>query len=174
MGTITKSLWYAFLCFLLTSVSIVAQDMEEMKSKIQEWNDQFSQAMMNNDNEKMLSFYADDIVSMPSYSPMLEGKDALKNAMAMDENSGNKYTKFNLNSKQVLSQGNLLIDIGTYELTVEMKGADKPIDDHGKYVTVYEKQDDGNWKIKVDTWNSDLNPWMNKDSMNNMDETKSK
>jgi ketosteroid isomerase-like protein len=171
MCIVTKTLSFVILCFLLVSVSVIAQDTDEMKSTIQEWNDQFSQAMMNGDNEKMLSFYADDIISMPSYAPMLEGKKALKNAMEMDSNSGKKFTKFNLTSKKLLSEGNLLVDIGTYELTVEMEGMDKPIDDQGKYVTVYEKQNDGSWKIKVDTWNSDLNPWMSND---NVDENKSK
>jgi len=28
--------------------------------------------------------------------------------------------------------------------------------DRGKYVAVWKKQADGNWKVAVDTWNTDL------------------
>ena len=28
--------------------------------------------------------------------------------------------------------------------------------DSGKYVVVWKKQDDGNWRLHVDIWNSDL------------------
>jgi ketosteroid isomerase-like protein len=41
------------------------------------------------------------------------------------------------------------------------------INDNGKYMTVWEKQSDGSWKVKAETWNSDNNPWadMNMDEM---------
>jgi ketosteroid isomerase-like protein len=32
----------------------------------------------------------------------------------------------------------------------------KPVNDKGKYVTVYGKQPDGKWKVVVDIFNSDL------------------
>jgi ketosteroid isomerase-like protein len=32
----------------------------------------------------------------------------------------------------------------------------KPVNDHGKYVEVPEKQADGKWKCGTDIWNSDL------------------
>ncbi len=165
MRAITRVLLISF-CISLTFAQMFAQDMDDMKSKVEEWNQKFSEAMMNGDNEKMLSFYADDIISLPSYQPMMEGIDALKSAMAMDANSGNKFTKFVLNSKKIIPAGNLLVDIGTYDMSMNIQGMEKPYDDQGKYVTIYEKQDDGSWKIKVDTWNSDHNPWMNNGNMN--------
>jgi len=173
MRAITRSFQLILFCLSIISIQIPAQDMDEMKKNIEDWNKQFSEAMMNGDNEKMLTFYADDIISLPSYQPMMEGKEALKNAMMMDENSGNKFTKFQLSSKKVLLQGNLLVDIGTYDMSMDIMGMDAPYNDQGKYVTIYEKQDDGSWKIKVDTWNSDNNPWMDNQNMNdNKDDMK--
>ena len=161
MHTASRTLLFLAFCFSLISIPVFSQDMDEMKKNIEEWNSRISEAMLKGDNEKILSFYADDIISMPSYQPMLEGKEALKNSIMMSANSGNKFTKFQMTSKKLLSQGNLLVDIGTYELSMDIQGMDEPYNDIGKYVTIYEKQDDGNWKIKVDTWNSDNNPWMN-------------
>jgi hypothetical protein len=31
--------------------------------------------------------------------------------------------------------------------------------DNGKYITIWEIQKDGTPKIKVETWNTDNNPW---------------
>jgi ketosteroid isomerase-like protein len=44
---------------------------------------------------------------------------------------------------------------GTYELTMNDTNG-KPINDRGKYLEVWEKQTDGNWKCRADMWNSDL------------------
>ena len=39
-----------------------------------------------------------------------------------------------------------------------MPGMEKPMDDHGKYLTIWEKQKDGSLKTKIEIWNSDVNP----------------
>ena len=158
------------ITFLLLSGISMAQikNMPEMKSTIQEMEDKFSEDMIAGDNSKMLDMYADDAISMPSYSPMMKGKEAIKKAMNMDSQSGNKMTEFKLTVTDVMGSGDMIVEVGTYELTMEMKGMDDPINDHGKYINVYEKQDDGSLKIKADTWNSDMNPWMGKEDMDDM------
>ena len=46
-------------------------------------------------------------------------------------------------------------EIITYQLTINNpKG--KPVTDHGKGLTVWEKQPGGSWKVVADTFNSDL------------------
>jgi len=44
---------------------------------------------------------------------------------------------------------------GTYQLSMS-DASGKPINDRGKYLEVWEKQADGNWKCAADIWNSDL------------------
>jgi len=44
---------------------------------------------------------------------------------------------------------------GSYELTMNDVGG-KPVNDRGKYLEVWEKQADGNWKCAADMWNSDF------------------
>jgi hypothetical protein len=38
--------------------------------------------------------------------------------------------------------------------------------DNGKYITIWEMQKDGSIKIKVETWNTDHNPWEEMQQMN--------
>ncbi len=174
-----KSLSVKLLLIMLISVAsgnIFAQDnMSDMKNKIQQWNDEFSKAMVNNDEEKMLSFYADDAISLPSYAPMIKGKEAMRSADNNMEPS--KINSFNLTSKEVFGDDKYVFDIGTYKMSVQNKkedGSMNDMDDEGKYLTVYEKQSDGSWKIKADMWNTNMNPWkmMDKDNDMGMDKDK--
>ena len=78
-----------------------------------------------------------------------------------------------LNTLEVLSDGDLAYEIGTYKVNMTIPGMPNTMDDNGKYLTVWQKQDDGSWKMKVETWNSDNNPWMSNDNMDdNQDEMK--
>ena len=44
---------------------------------------------------------------------------------------------------------------GRYDITLAPKSGGASVDDHGKYITVYQRQPDGGWKIARDIWNSD-------------------
>jgi len=145
---------------LLVCVSqIYAQSESELKAKFNETNKKFSKMMMDNDLEGMLDYYADNCISLPSYQPMMRGHDAMREAHKKQHEQGDmKITAFALTTTDVIAEGNMAIEIGTYTISMEMPemGA---IDDHGKYMTVWENQG-GDWKIRADTWNTDMNPWM--------------
>jgi uncharacterized protein (TIGR02246 family) len=132
---------------------------EEMLKKVEEWNKQFSAALIAGDKAKMLSFYANDAYSLPSYSPMLIGKKAIENSMNMDENSDMKITSFKFNTKDLWISGDQMCEVGTYDLSMSVGNPAKTTSDHGKYLTIYQKQKDGSWKIRADMWNTDLNPF---------------
>jgi len=75
---------------------------------------------------------------------------------------GMKMNSFSLTTLDVIPGADQLIEIGTYKLSMTMPGMPKAFDDHGKYITVWQKQKDGSWKIRVDMWNTDVNPMMEK------------
>ncbi len=153
---------YSFIIlftFLFTN-SFAQDDNSKLKQTIDDLNEKFSKAYMDKDNEMMLSYYAEDAISMPSYTTMMKGKEAIKNGMDMEKNADYKVTNFKLNNTDIITNGDLVCDIGTYEMSMEMPNMDKPYTDKGKYMTVYEKQSDGSLKIKAEIWNSDMNPWM--------------
>ena len=148
---------------LILTANLFSQTLkEEMLKKVEQWNKQFSAAMVANDKAKMLSFYADDAYSLPSYTPMLVGKKAIENSMNMDENSGMKILSFKFNTKDLWINDDQMCEVGTYDLSMTMGEPGNPTQDHGKYLTIYQKQKDGSWKIKADMWNTDLNPFVSK------------
>ena len=150
----------SFLAVCFISLSFAQDDTEQLKTKIREMNEKYSKAMLERNYEAMLSFYADDAISLPSYSPMMKGKEAIKNGMDMDKNANYKITEFKMVNTDIITSGDLVCDIGTYNMAMEMQGMDSPVTDEGKYMTVYQKQPDGSLKIKAETWNTDKNPWM--------------
>jgi ketosteroid isomerase-like protein len=72
--------------------------------------------------------------------------------------AGWKCLAFEPTTLKVIPNGNLITEIGKYKMSMSMPGMDKPMDDQGKYLTVWEKQKDGNLKIKIEIWNSDVDP----------------
>lgn len=150
---------FSFIVMLIIiSSSIFAQDVDKVKAKTEEMNRVYTKAMIDNDVGKMLSMYTDDIISMPSYQPTVKGIAKVKELSEMQAKSGWKTTHFVLSITDIIVQGNLAIEIGKYDM--KMSGPDVPEwADNGKYITIWEEQKDGSMKIKVETWNTDTNPW---------------
>jgi ketosteroid isomerase-like protein len=146
-----------FVLLFTTSVAF-SQYNSEYKSKIESINKDMIRDMLNGDTEATLSLYTNDAISMPSYAPIREGISAIREASIEMAKKGVKYNSFDLTTLKVIPEGNLITEIGTYKLSLTMAGVDKPIDDHGKYLTVWEKQKDGSLKVKIETWNSDIDP----------------
>lgn len=155
MNVLSISLLFVIL-FMATSG--FSQSGTEYKSKIEMLTREMAKSMVSGDMEKVLSLYTSDAISMPSYSPMQEGISAIKEANEKMSKTGMKYNSFELTTLKVIPNGNLINEIGTYKINASMPGMDKPFDDHGKYLTVWEKQKDGSLKIKIETWNSDVDP----------------
>ena len=151
----------SILFLLVFAVSFVnAQNEAELKKQVQAMNDKMSEMMLSGDQETIWEYYSDDVISMPSYQPMVKGIEACKKSSQQMMESGMKITAFKSVNTDLLVSGDYLVDIGTYEITITMpQMGDMPYNDHGKYMTIWEMQDDGSLKVKVETWNTDTNPW---------------
>ena len=146
------------LVALFTASFVCAQTDAEYKAKIEKLNKEMVKDMLEGNTDHNLSLYTPDAISLPSYEPMMEGTDAIRKSSEDMKKSGMKITAFETNTYKVMSAGNLVNEIGTYKMTMTMPGMSKPMNDHGKYLTIWEKQKDGSLKIKVETWNTDVNP----------------
>jgi ketosteroid isomerase-like protein len=155
-----KKLFLFTLVFAFLASCSKVQDMDALKEKVQKMNDEAAKMMVANDAAGMWENYSEDVISMPSYEPMLRGIEACKQSYKKMTEAGIKMTAFKSTVTDVMEAGNLVVDIGTYEITMTIpEMGDMPYTDHGKYMTIWEKQDDGSLKVKVEIWNSDVNPW---------------
>jgi ketosteroid isomerase-like protein len=142
----------------LFALSAASQSNDELKDKIVKINQQMAKAMMEGNSQATLSFYTNDAVSLPNYGEMVKGIDAIKKSNEEMLSSGMKVNSMEFNTVMVNTYGNVVSEIGTYKMNATMPGMPNPIDDTGKYLTLWEKQPDGSLKIKVETWNTDKNP----------------
>ena len=84
---------------------------------------------------------------------VLLGREAIRASWARVLATPGLNLTFASNDLIVAEAGDMAIDIGAYQMTMnDPKG--KPIHDVGKYVTIFKKVGE-EWKISVDTFNSD-------------------
>lgn len=148
--------------FIVISMLLIlpayAQENQKLREKIQKINNKMADYLVKGDYHAGMAYYTDDAISMPNWSPMIKGKEAMaKENSAMDE-MGIKFNHFDFNTMEVMKSGDMVIEIGTYKLSMNMPQMPETMHDHGKYVSVWEIQDDGSLKIKADIWNTDKNP----------------
>lgn len=146
------------IVFLFTANIAFSQSNSDYKSKIELINKEMAKNMQEGNSEKLLSLYTEDAISMPSYQPIHDGIAAIRKANDEMAKTGVKYNSFAPTTLKVIANGNLITEIGTYKISMSMPNMDKPIEDQGKYLTIWEKQKDGSLKVKVEIWNSDVDP----------------
>lgn len=155
----TKNLFLTVLILgFFTAGAAFSQTESDYKAQIEKRNKEMVEYMLKGDIEKNLKLYTDDAISLPSYEPMHQGIAEIRKASQEMVASGFKFESFEPSIVKVIPMGNLITEIGTYKVSMIMGGTNQPMKDQGKYLTIWEKQKDGSLKIKVETWNSDMDP----------------
>lgn len=147
-----------FLCIivlvLIIQVSVVnAQGNMVLKSEIENINNRMETAVENQNLSEIMEFYSEDAISMPSYQPMLKGKEAIRQHSEKEMQSGYKMTNIDLTTTEVFESGDMIFEIGTYDVTMTPPDNTQSITDNGKYLTVWQRQN-GELKIKTEMWNT--------------------
>lgn len=135
-----------------------AEQHGELMKEVEAIGDTLSQAMLDNDIDTMLAMYTEDAISLPNFEPRLDGVEAFRQHFEEMSASGMEIHAFESEPTDVWEAGNQVIEIGTFAITVKVPEMPEPIQDQGKYLTVYERDADGALKIKAEIWNTDLNP----------------
>jgi len=133
-----------------------ANDPAVVRQSIEAANARFTDAMSKGDTATMFANYADDATMMMTGTPAWNGRAAIATGMSsmMAQYS---VTNPKFATLDVMVSGDVAVEMGTYEMTMQEKGK-KAITDKGKYLTVWKRQADGSWKIVRDIANSDLPP----------------
>lgn len=107
------------------------------------------------DADKWASYFAEDGSGLYPGAGTLNGKAAIKAAMAPYFADPNFALAFQSNRTVASKSGDMVYSQGTYSMTMTDPKTKKPMTDKGKFLTVYAKQADGSWKAVADTFNSD-------------------
>lgn len=123
---------------------------DEIEAALEEMQVEFENAFNGDDPASTAQFYAADAVLMPPGMSAVEGVDAIGEFFGQ----GMGGATIDLEIWDVHAQGSdVALETGSYEIT----GAEGDHLDHGKYIVVWARTDDG-WKMKYDMWNSSMAP----------------
>jgi len=114
----------------------------------------FFAAVAARDSMTLGNMYADDAHLLAPNMPRTDGKDAIRHAWVDFMATPGMELTGTANTKLISEAGDMVVELGTYLFKWQDKGG-KAQADTGKYVTVYKKVN-GEWKIVVDTFNSDV------------------
>jgi len=142
----------------LAAVASAGGSDEKLMKEVEAIGDALAKAMLDEDVELMLGMYAEGAISLPNYGPRMEGKDSFRKHHDLMAASGMKIRSFSSQPTDAWECGDHVIEIGNFEIALDMPGMPQPIEDKGKYMTIYVRGADGSLKVKAETWNTDLNP----------------
>jgi len=144
-------------CSIIASVSLSAQDTNfiSLKAKIDSTNKIIDEAALKQDFETLAAYYTDDVITLPNNEPLIQGKKAFIDNEKNAAKRGIKILSIKSTLIDLFGSGDLIHEIGIYEISLEIPGVPYPITDKGKYLVIWQQQNDGTLKIKLETWNND-------------------
>ncbi len=125
------------------------------EQKIRELETAWVAAAAAKDVEKTVAPYAAEAVVYAPNAPGATTKDAIRTAWKEMLSAPGASISWKVSKVEVSKSGDLAYVTGTYEDT-QTDASGKAVKDNGKLVAIYKKQADGNWKVVVDIWNSNL------------------
>ena len=107
----------------------------------------FVEALNKGDAAKIADMYADGASVLPPNSLKVQGRQRIQEFWQGFIDTG---AKLSLSTSDVEAQGNVAIEVGTYEMISPDNKRDV-----GKFVVVWRRHKK-DWKLAVDIWNSDM------------------
>jgi len=126
--------------------------MANLKDAIHEVFNEYSSAIIAGDIDRWISLWTDDGIQMAPNVPANIGKEQIR------ENNKDIFTlydwgAFSIKNEEVRETDDWGWGRGTYTFKMTHKETGDIIEGPGKYSTIFEKQDDGSWKIARDCFN---------------------
>lgn len=133
--------------------SAPAMDMAQVRQAIEEANVKFGEAVRLGDAAALAALYTEDAKLLPPNSEMILGKEGIGAFWAGGLRMGIKDVI--LTTVEVLGMGDIVCEIGKYDLTIQPEGQEA-IKDSGKYLVIWKQASDGSWKLHADIWNTSM------------------
>jgi ketosteroid isomerase-like protein len=143
-----------FLCLLMLAACAPTTkvDAEAARQSLMAADQAWSETV--GDADAFAARLAPDVFFLPPDQPRVQGPVAFQGVLGpVLELPGSKLT-WSADEAEVSEDGSMGYTIGTFELTVAGEDG-TPATRVGTYLTIWDRQDDGTWKVAVDTFNFD-------------------
>jgi len=129
------------------------EDSAQLKRQVEEATEAYWQTMLAGDYDKLPSFYTDDAVLMPHGNETM-GVEGMIEQQNQGKEMGISVNSYIPTALEVWGYGDLIYEVGTYEMETSMEGMPMSKGDHGSYMCVWQKAADDSLKRKYFIWNS--------------------
>jgi ketosteroid isomerase-like protein len=119
-------------------------DPSVITSRSEAWETAFNAS----DIDALVDLYESDARILPPNGKMASGSDALRAEFGAMIDAG---LSAELTSVEAMVSGNLAYNVGTFTLR-----AGEDVADAGKYMEIWHRGDDGQWRYTNDMWSSDM------------------
>jgi uncharacterized protein (TIGR02246 family) len=121
---------------------------------LRELHARWLQAASAKNIDAAIAMYGEDAVMLPPNAKMSANSYAIRNAWKSLLESADSLS-WDAEKVEVARSGDLAYLIGTYRFIVNDPHGN-PVADDGKFLEVWKKEADGNWKVAADMFSSDL------------------
>jgi uncharacterized protein (TIGR02246 family) len=129
-------------------------DVASVRQSIETGHQQIASAFKAGDVAAAAAVYAPDALVMGPNEPVMRGAAIAEGLKGMFQQVS--FPSITLTTSDVTVSGDYAFEHGTFDWTVQPKAPGAPaVPDKGKYLTVWQKQADGSWKLYRDIWNTD-------------------
>ena len=138
-------------CTRTPKVDIIAE-----ANAIRDLEDQWTVALQNGDTDKIIGFFTTEAVQMKPNTQIFIGLQAIRKereSFFTDTTLLHKTYSSKIDIIEVSASGDLAYVRGNDRMTI--KTPNGPVDDMGKWIDIWKKID-GQWKVVVNIWNSDM------------------
>jgi ketosteroid isomerase-like protein len=144
---------------VLSMTAVQKTDVQvEVLKQIETITDVLIQAFNAGDIDTILSYYTDDVMSLPDQHEAAIGKGALHKLQLEAREEGVKIHSIKGLEQQIWDCGDFVFEAGRYVASMKSPKLRYLLSDWRKSVTVWARQPDGSLKIKLDSWNPDVIP----------------
>jgi uncharacterized protein (TIGR02246 family) len=135
----------AAVLFCVAAGAALASGPDALGTTVQKANAEWAEAMKTGDAAVIAAPYADDAVFVLSDGQTLRGRAAIEALYRDGFAKGGLASDTKIDSKSLVRDGNFAYESGSADVTVMREG--KPVTRGGRYLTVWQMQSDGAWKI---------------------------
>jgi len=124
----------------------------EMKAIVERQNEMLGSCFTEGDAEKLAEMYTDSAKLSPNGSSFITGRDSIKDFW-LDDFKSSKVLKMNTHVLTIDGNKDLIYETG--KAYSQILYNDSIYNAKVKYINVWRRQPDGNYKLDVDFWNKD-------------------
>ncbi len=132
--------------------SVRALSKDEMKAIVKKQNEILKKCFKDGNADNLAMMYTESAKLSPNGSPFVNGRDSIKSFWEADFKSS-KLLEMKTNTLTIDGDENIIYETGT--TTSDILYKDSVYHVKVKYVNVWRKQPEGDYKLDIDFWNDD-------------------